>query len=497
MKINISTDDILKCKTEFLVVGRFEDFETDECKLINDELDNKIGKAMDSKRFKAEFKETMLLTPMGKIGAEFVLVIGLGKKEEFTLEKLRKISGYSAKIAREKGIKSFSSTLILLNTNNNPKEKSQAITEATILGLYQFNKFKTLDIEKIKKVEELVILGNKDIVKDIDGGIKRGLIIAESVNYVKDLVNYPSVIKTPTYIEQEARSLAKENKLKITVFGKSDLEKKGFNAILAVSRGSSQEPKLVVLEYNPKQKTKTTETIAIVGKGITFDSGGLNIKTGDYMDNMKDDMAGSAVVLGTLLAASQLGVKKRIIGVMPLTENMPGPSAQKPGDIIKAFNKKTIEMLNSDAEGRLVLADALAYTETLKPDKIIDLATLTGACVVALGNISAAILGNNEELIDEITQASHVVNERVWELPMWDEYKELVKGEIADVSNIGKRGAGAGTINGATFLSYFVEKTPWVHLDIAGTAFISEERDYVSKNATGFGVRLLVNWLEK
>ncbi|MEM4259971.1 MAG: leucyl aminopeptidase [Candidatus Woesearchaeota archaeon] len=497
MKINISTDDILKYKTEFLIVGVFEDFETDECKEINDVLDDKIHKAIESKRFKGDFKETMLLTPLGKIPAEYVLVVGLGKKEEFNIEKLRKISGYSAKIARDKGIKTISSTLTLLNMNNNPVEKSQAITEATILSLYQFNKFKTLELDKIKKIEELILIGNKDIAKDITAGIKRGLIIAESVNYVKDLVNYPSVIKTPTYIEEEAKSLAKEKKLKITVFGKADLEKKGFNAILAVSRGSNQDPKLVIIEYNPKQKTKTTETIAIVGKGITFDSGGLNIKTGDYMDNMKYDMAGSAVVLGTLLAASQLEVKKRVIGVMPLSENMPGPSAQKPGDIIKAYNKKTIEMLNSDAEGRLILADALAYTETLKPDKIIDLATLTGACIIALGNISAAILGNNKELIEKIIQAGYDVNEKVWELPMWDEYKELVKGENADVSNIGKKGSGAGVINGASFLSYFVEKTPWAHIDIAGTAFINEERDYISKNATGWGVRLLVNYLEK
>jgi leucyl aminopeptidase len=272
--------------------------------------------------------------------------------------------------------------------------------------------------------------------------------------------------------------------------------------ILGVARGSSEEPKLVIMEYlggtkgNPKGKKK----IAVVGKGITFDSGGINLKPTGYIENMKDDKAGAAVVLGLMKILPKLGVKHHVIGVMPLTENMPGQSAQKPGDILTAYNKKTIEVVNTDAEGRLILADALSYVEkNYKPDAIIDLATLTGACIVALGYFAAGMLGTDEALIKKITLTGEKTGERVWELPFWDDYRELVKGDIADVNNSIKGAKYTpGTITGAAFISNFVEKTPWVHLDIAGPAWLESDSDYVPRGGTGYGVRLLsqllVDW---
>jgi leucyl aminopeptidase len=494
MKITISTDDILSHKTDLLIVGRFEDIESDEERAIDKQLDNMISKSIEHKRFKGEFKESLLLTPLNKMNPDVVIVIGLGKKEEFTVERLRKVAALSSKIARDKSAKTVSTSLAQLNVSIDAKDRAQAIVEASIMALYQFNKFKTVEIEKIRKIDELILLGNKQIKTELNAGILRGLILGESVNYVRDLVNFPSAIKTPNYMAEQAKILAKENKIKIKIMNKKEIEKAGMNALLAVSYGSSQEPQFVILDYNPKAK----DTVALIGKGITFDSGGLNIKVGDYMETMKCDMAGAATVMGTLLAAAQLKLNKHIIGVLPLTENMPGPSAQKPGDIIKAYNNKTIEMLNSDAEGRLILADALAYTEDkLKPNRMIDLATLTGACTIALGFHAAAILGNNNDLIEKIKDAGLPVHERVWELPMWDEYKEQVKGETADLSNIGKKGMGAGTINGATFLNAFVDKTPWAHIDIAGMAYLPDDREYMPKNGTGWGVRLLINYLEK
>ena len=316
-------------------------------------------------------------------------------------------------------------------------------------------------------------------------------VYAKATNYTRDLVNLPPNVVYPAYLAREALKLKSAN-CKVTVFDKKALIKGRFGGILAVGQGSIHEPHLVVIEYNPKGK----KTIALVGKGITFDSGGLNIKPGGYMETMKCDMSGAGAVLGIIKAAKELKFSQRIIGVLCCAENMPGGLSYRPDDILTMYNGKTVEVGNTDAEGRLVLADGLAYVEKkYSPDQIIDYATLTGACVVALGFHTAGLLTKNDDMASGLSAAGMNCGDRVWRLPLWDDYKDLMKSSVADVRNISS-GRDSGTITAAIFLNHFVEKTPWAHIDIAGTAFRKEAFYYHPKNGTGAGVRLTLNYLE-
>ena len=309
---------------------------------------------------------------------------------------------------------------------------------------------------------------------------------------MRDLANEPGSDLTPAEFAKEAKKLQKLG-VKVTVFVKKKIEKLGMTALLAVNRGSVNEPRFVIMEYNGGGKKK----VALVGKGITFDSGGIQIKPGDSMVNMKDDMCGAAVVLGTVRAAAMLKSKVNIVGVFASTDNMTGGNAYKPGDVVPTYSGKTIEIAHTDAEGRVILSDALAYTEkNLKPDYMIDLATLTGACVVALGSVCAAVMGTDKKLIQNLISSGNSTGERLWELPFFSEYHDQVKSEIADVRNIGTLKREAGAITAGTFLGAFVEKTPWAHLDIAGMAWSDREYGYIQKGGTGFGVRLLIHALE-
>lgn len=413
-----------------------------------------------------------------------IFAVSLGKKEDFDLDTLRQCSASVAKYARSLGMKEIATTL-----SENwaiAYESGLAVTEGTVLSLYRFEKFKR---EKGKTFETLFIIDKRDLTK----GIAEGMILAEATNYTRELVNMPPSIMTPLEMAKEAKKVAVENKLIIKIYDKKALITMGMNNILAVNKGSSSEPRLIVLEYNPKAK----KTIAIVGKGITFDSGGLDLKPAVYMEDMKSDMAGAAAVIGIMQAISRLGTDTHVVGVIAATENMISGDAMKPGDIVTAYNKKTIEIINTDAEGRLILADALSYTEKeIKPDLIVDLATLTGACAVALGNVAAGMLGNNQEQMDKLKKSADQTAEFVWQLPLWKQYKEMVKSDIADVRNVLKGYASSpGVIYGAAFLENFIEKTPWIHLDIAATSWSSEEKSYIVKGGTGYGVRLLTHFI--
>jgi leucyl aminopeptidase len=490
MKINVLTKKLTSVKTELLVIGCFEKEKFNQQEL-DKKLKGEITKAFKQKKFEGEFKQFYSISTLKSIAPEKILLVGLGKKKDFSLEKLRKINGLISKIVCDSKIKRFATTLSDINVKEKLEDKVQTITEGTILGNYQFTKYKTEDKDKINELKELIILSNNKAIAM--KGVKKGKILAEAVNYVRDLVNLPPSDATPSYLANQAKSIAKKEKIKIKVFGKKELEKKKMNAILGVSRGSSQEPKLIILETNPNAKKK----IAIVGKGITFDSGGLDLKPSSYMLDMKSDMAGAATVLGTILVVAKLKLSVNVVGIMAASENMPGQSAQKPGDIVTAYNKKTIEIINTDAEGRLVLADAVAFAEEQKPEAIIDLATLTGACVVALGYSAAALISNDDKLKKSIKNAAEKTAERVWELPLWDDFREAIKGEISDVRNLGKgKGYEGGAITAATFIESFVKKVPWAHLDMAGTAWFIEDKEYSPKGGTGYGVRLLVELLE-
>ena len=324
----------------------------------------------------------------------------------------------------------------------------------------------------------------------IDQGLRIGRTVSEAVYLARDLVNGPSNEVTPSLLAEKAKTIAKDCGMGIEVLEVSQAEAMGMGAFVAVAKGSQEPGKFIALEYN---KGKGLDTIALVGKGITFDSGGISIKPSENMERMKDDMSGAAAVLATLHAAARLQLPLHLVGIMPATENLPSGKAYKPGDILKTLSGQTVEVISTDAEGRLILSDALTYSLRYQPKAIIDLATLTGACVIALGDYVIGLFGNDDTLLKRIEDACSKTGEKAWRLPLWDEYFDYLKSDAADFRNVGTRAAGA--IIGAIFLSKFVGKIPWVHLDIAGPASIEKERPYIPRGGTGAGVRLLIQLL--
>ncbi len=491
MEVRVVDAKLDSFKTELIVVGLFAPAEKlpAELKSVDEKLHGAIAHAIKGKEFEGEWLQFRLVSTLDKIPAKNILLLGLGKKEDATLEVLRRAAGLSAKITRDFcGIIEYSTTLHNIDVKGTTRQqRAQAVAEGSVLGAYQYIKYRTVDKHRIKVISQVTLVGD-----DVHAEVKKGVILAECTNLVRDLANEPGSNLKPVDLANEAKKLEKLG-VKVTVYDKKGIEKLGLTALLAVNRGSVNEPRFVIMEYNGGGKKK----VALVGKGITFDSGGLNIKPEDGMLTMKHDMAGAATVLATVRAAAILKIKAHVVGVFASTENMPGNDAYKPGDVVPAYNGKTIEIANTDAEGRVILSDALSYTEkNIKPDAMVDLATLTGACVVALGGVCAGIMGKDDKLIDHLISSGNATGERLWKLPFWQEYHEQVKSEIADVRNLGIIRREAGAITGGTFLAAFVEKTPWAHIDIAGPAWSEQDLEYIKKGGTGFGVRLLVHALE-
>ncbi|MEM3154954.1 MAG: leucyl aminopeptidase [Candidatus Woesearchaeota archaeon] len=494
MQVKVVDEKLDSFKTELIVVGLFSPAEKlpAELKSVDEKLNGAISHAIKGKEFEGEWQQFRLVSTLGKIPAKNILLVGLGKQEDVTVEILRRAAGFSAKIARDFcGITEYATTLHAIEVKDSSKEeRAQAVAEGSVLGAYQYLKYKTVDKDKIKVITQVTLVG--DGVKD---AVRKGSVLAECTNFVRDLVNEPASNMKPSDLAAEAKKLEKLG-VKVAVYDKKAIEKIGLTALLAVNRGSVNEPRFVIMEYNGGGKKK----IALVGKGITFDSGGLDIKPADEMVTMKEDMAGAATVIATVKAAALLKLKVHVVGVFAATENMLGMDAYKPGDVVTAYNGKTIEIGNTDAEGRVILSDALSYTEkNIRPDVMVDIATLTGAARIALGNVCAAVLGRNEKLVGHLLNSGTITGERLWQLPMWADYNELVKSDIADVYNMSTIPRNAGTIVGGVFLSNFVEKTPWAHLDIANVSWADADSDYIRKGGTGFGVRLLIhaieNWL--
>jgi leucyl aminopeptidase len=440
--------------------------------------------------FQGELFQNRLLYTHGALPAERVLLMGLGKKEEFDLERWRGASARAGQFVRDsgmvgivvpiKGIEGFSG-----------EELAESFVTGLRLGVYQFSEFKTTDRSRIKEIREILFLADsEEEIRTIETGSKRGKIISEAVCMARDLVNGPANAVTPTLLAEKARRIASDCGMDIQVMEVKEAEAMGMGAFVAVTKGSREPAKFITLEYN---RGKGYDTIALVGKGITFDSGGISIKPSEKMERMKDDMSGAAAVLGAMQAACGLRLPLHIVGIIPATENLPDGRAYKPGDILRTLSGQTVEVISTDAEGRLILSDALTYSLRFEPRAIIDLATLTGACVVALGDDVAGLMGNDEALQAQIEKASKVTGERVWRLPLWEEYFDSLKSDVADFKNAGTRSAGA--ILGGIFLSKFVGKTSWVHLDIAGPASLEKDRPYIPKGGTGAGVRLLVQFL--
>lgn len=499
MEIHVVEQSVEKTATPALLVTVFE--KTGElegaAKAADKILDGQIKALMDSGEIKGRFKEyTILHAPRAPI--ERVIVIGLGEKAAFTADRVRSVTARGARIARRIHL----SQLTVASSSQGglaPEVWAAAAVEGALLGLYRFHKYKTGQDHANHAVGRLVLMGEKGQAGALNKGAERGRVLAEAIMLARDLVNEPAATMTPSILAAKAAQVAEELHLGIDVLDTDRMEALGMGALLAVARGSREPAKLIVLRYEGKPGAPV---LGLVGKGITFDSGGLSLKDADNMFRMHCDMAGSAAVLSAVKAIATLKIPINVLGIMPATENLPDGKAYKPGDIVTSMTGKTIEVLNTDAEGRLILADGLAYARTLGVDALVDLATLTGACVVALGHAASGLMGNRQEWIDEVKAAAGEASEKVWQLPLFDEYMDQIRSDVADLENTGGRPAGAQTAG--IFLKQFVGDTPWAHLDIAGTAYIEKLvvpyswQPYLPKEgATGAGVRTLVRLAER
>lgn len=477
MQVNVKNINPKECKDEVLAVAMVQG-----AKLPFPELTKSIKK----EAFEGKLGQTYSVSTLDKFGFKKLVLFGLGENKEFNLDFVRRFAGAGIRYA--KALKTASVALALPKTSSSTQETAQALAEGAILANYKCIKFKT------KKEDEFDVRNVTILASENTGdAVKRATALANSQNYVRDINESPANIATPQMLAHEAKQLAKQNKLKVTVLEKNDLKKMKMNAVLAVGQGSVVPPVVVVLEYN---KGKNLPLYAVVGKGITFDSGGISLKPSKGMQEMKYDKTGAVAVLGIAKAVSELKLPIRLLAVFAATENLPSGSAQKPGDIITAYNGKTIEVLNTDAEGRLILADTLAYVSKQKPKAIIDLATLTGAMVVALGRHRIGCFSNDDKLADTLLKAGEKTYERVWRMPLDKEYSEMIKGDLADVKNISGKGEG-GSITAAAFLQEFIGNSKWAHLDIAGVDHIPDSHSYLEKGASGIGVRLVTGTLEK
>ncbi len=495
MEIKVVTGKLNKAKVKAIFSFAF----SEDRKIHNDvqELDKQLGNIISNLRREQKFDGSegkMLVVPTyGKIPADYVVLVGVGSKKKANLDTIRRAGANSIKKAKELKVEK-----ILLNVESlSPvralgSKRAQAMVEGALLGNYSFDKYLSKkDNFKFKNIDIRVKRSHK---LESEETIEVGRILAEAQNFTRDLVNEPGNVITPVKLAEIAEDLAKEYGFEVKIYDEKQIEKMGMNAYLAVARGSANPPRFIHLTYNPK---KAKKEVALVGKGLTFDSGGLNIKPGDYMRWMKMDKAGACAVLGIFKAIGELKPDVKVHGIIAAAENMPDGKSYRPDDILIAKNGVSIEVGNTDAEGRLTLADALCYASELKPDAIIDMATLTGACVVALGEYTAGLMGNDEKLMNNIQRISEETGEWIWPLPFNDMLREHIKAPSADVHNIGSTRYG-GAITAGLFLEKFVDqKIPWAHLDIAGPAHNTKGWYYHPKGATGFPVRTIVNLLLK
>ena len=460
-------------------------------------LQQETGKTLPSflKKYDCtgEFGKSRTLYDVAGTFTQRVLLLGAGEEKKLTLHKLRILAAIVARKLDSGGARDISLFLSELHVRNATLfDKVQAITEGVLLGLYRFDKYQQNKDKINRRLRSITIMvtSRRDL-KQAESAVSRAQAIALGTNFARDLANEPGNVCTPEFLGQQAAAL-EHPRLDVTVMDKQAIEKAGLNALLAVNQGSAKEPRFIVLEY--QGGTEGDAPVALVGKGLTFDAGGISIKPGPLMEEMKFDMCGSAAVLGIFKAVTEMNLPLNLLGVIPSTENLLGASAYKPGDIIRGYKKDiSIEIQNTDAEGRIILSDALAYAAEKKPAEIIDFATLTGACVIALGAQASGLMGTDEKLKKRLKVSGDETYDRVWELPMYEEYQEQIKSDIADIRNIG--GREAGTITAACFLSRFVGNIPWAHLDIAGTAWNMKGTDLSAKGATGAGVRLVLNYL--
>jgi leucyl aminopeptidase len=458
-------------------------------------LGGRLSSVIESGDFRGKKDEKLLLYPGAALPAKRLLLVGLGEEAKLDAEALRGAAGHAVKEAATRRAAKMTVAVAGLRRARAPAA-AQALTEGAILGAYRFDAYKEKGEDEPGEVAAVQLCFDRaPDLRAARQAVRQGTILAESQNVARELSNQPGNALPPAALAREARKVGRQAGLRIRVLAPAELEKRKLRAILAVGSGSANTPRIIVLEHRPKRGKNGTETLCFVGKGITFDSGGISIKPSAGMDEMKHDMSGAAAVVAALRACALLKVPHHVVGVIAAAENMPGGSAYRPGDIVTSGSGKSIEILNTDAEGRVVLADALHFAKKeYAPRAIIDLATLTGACVVALGRWATGLFGNNERLIELVRRAGEATAERTWPMPLWEEHRKAVRSEVADVKNVGA-GREAGSSTAAAFLAAFAGDTPWVHLDIAGTGWTTHPGAYQPRGATGVGVRLLLELL--
>ena len=497
MKSQAITENFQEANVDALAVAVFKDEKASGEFLKNlDKLTGgQIASLIKAEEFKGEAGETELLrfSASGKIKASRLLLVGVGEKEDYKAANVAIVAGTAARIFRKRSVKSFA---LLPRYEGTAETAAKCAVQGVITSQFELDKYRTKD-KNDKTIDNFVLCIESANSTDLKNGLKMGEAIGDSMNFARDLANEPPNILHPTEMAKRAEKMAKEVGLKYDVLDEKQMEKLGMGSLLSVSLGSAQPAKLIVLKYEPKKSTgKKGELLALVGKGITFDTGGISIKPAEGMDAMKYDMSGGATVIGTMRAIGLLKPTVPVLGIVAAVENMPDGKATRPSDVVTASNGKTVEILNTDAEGRLVLADAVAYAETQGATTIIDLATLTGAVIIALGDLNTGIMGNDQELVDEIINCGKESGEGFWQLPLGKDYSKGIKSEIADIKNIGLSRK-AGTIMGAVFIQEFIDKAKWAHLDIAGTAWADDTKAHQSKGPTAVAVRTLLKLVEK
>ena len=495
MNITVRQGEIQKTPNEAIVVNLFQGARPGGATAAVDaELGGLIGRVVDSGDFTGAKNRTLMLYPeAGRLPARRVLLVGLGPQKKFDLETARQVAGTAARRLQNLGVEKAATVLHGAGAGGLEAEAAaQAVAEASVLACYRFDEYKSKAEEATRLRQLTVVEFDGRRLAAIRRGVRMGRWIAEGTCLARDLVNHPGNTATPAFLARRARSLARRHDgLRCRVLDEAAMRKEGMGALLGVSAGSAEPAKLILLEHglSPRRAARK-KPLVFVGKGVTFDSGGISIKPGAGMADMKMDMSGAAAVIGAMQVVAQAGLEQPVVGIVPATENLLDGKAYKPGDVLTTMAGKTIEIDNTDAEGRLILADALAYAQRYEPAAIVDLATLTGACVIALGSHASGLMANDDGLAERVEAAGAATAEKVWRLPLWPEYREQIKSQVADMKNTGGREGGA--ITAAALLAEFAGDTPWAHLDIAGTAWTDRARPYVPKGGVGVGVRLLV-----
>jgi leucyl aminopeptidase len=491
MKISVSAAP--PSGVQLLVVPVLDGEQDAAFRTLDQALAGQLSTLLARGDLKHGFGETTLVFPhTDAAGAERVLLVGLAKAADLTGERLRRAAGTAAKQAGKSRVASLA---FALPASSLPvADAARAVAEGLLLGGYDFREMKTQapDTPAPVALDEAVILLPPDADEGAAAeGARVGEIVGRAENLARQLGNLPGNVATPTYLGETAERIGRERGLKVTVLGPEEMRAEGLNALLAVAQGSEQEPRLIILEHRGGPAGQ--KPLVIVGKGLTFDAGGISIKPAQGMEDMKFDMCGGAATLAAMQAIGELGLPVNVIGIVPSSENLLGGAAMKPGDILHAHGGKTIEIVNTDAEGRLILCDAISYAKRFDPAAMLDAATLTGACVIALGHAATGVMGNDDGLVQEVLRAGEATGERCWQLPMFDDYREQIKSDYADIKNSG--GRPAGTITAGWFLREFVGDWPWVHLDVAGTAYGDGKVSYLTKGATGVPTRIFVQWV--